>query len=294
MLFFGRRGNRARGVAPDLLLNGQVIERVSEFRFLGVWFDDKMTWKVHVQRVAASCTKALNIMRRLCDSSWGASVAALRSVYSALLRSRLDYGCIVYGWAREGVLRPLLVIHNQALRICCGAVCSSSRSAVQVEVGEKPLLLRFNQLALNYWAYLQGHDSERHPAVEVLTESWESTALRRGRCFAWDVQGLVGQSGLSRMRFCRALLFSPTPFWFYPDVVVDFHFLEEQKVGKSAVAGVGLVEARLSLVYPMYEPIYTDGSKDQQAWQSSFLVVEGMLNSVCLIICLFTRRSSWL
>ena len=37
------------------------------------------------------------------------------------------------------VVRPLELIQIQALRICCGAVCSAPRLALQVEMGEKPL-----------------------------------------------------------------------------------------------------------------------------------------------------------
>ena len=39
-------------------------------------------------------------------------------LYRSLVRSKLDYGCIVYGSARKSYLQMLDPIHNQGLRLC--------------------------------------------------------------------------------------------------------------------------------------------------------------------------------
>ena len=39
---------------------------------------------------------------------------------------------------------------NQALRICCEAIKTSPAIAAQMEMGEKPLDLRYKQLMMNY------------------------------------------------------------------------------------------------------------------------------------------------
>ena len=46
---------RRRGLDPQLKIYGQAIERVKEFRFLGVWFDEKLTWNEHISKVQAKC-----------------------------------------------------------------------------------------------------------------------------------------------------------------------------------------------------------------------------------------------
>jgi len=42
-------------------------------------------------------------------------------MYRSLIRSKLDYGSIVYSSVRGSYLRMLDPIHNQALRLCLGA-----------------------------------------------------------------------------------------------------------------------------------------------------------------------------
>ena len=45
-------------------------------------------------------------------------------IYVALVRARIDYGCVVYGSAAKTVLAELNVAQARALRLCLGAVKS--------------------------------------------------------------------------------------------------------------------------------------------------------------------------
>jgi len=56
--------------------------------------------------------KAINLLRVLANTSWGADQSTLLHLYRALIRSKLDYGCIVYGSARPSYLKMLDPIHN--------------------------------------------------------------------------------------------------------------------------------------------------------------------------------------
>lgn len=110
---------------------------------------------MHIQKIVDKCKKVLNVMRCLCGVEWGASRPALRTIYTGLIRSIFDYGCIIYGSAAKTCLSKLDVIQNQALRICCGAVKTTPVTDIQVEMGEMPLRLRRDQLALVYWGNLR-------------------------------------------------------------------------------------------------------------------------------------------
>ena len=101
-------------------------------RFWGVWFDTKLTWSEHIHKM--KCKSILNVMRCLTGPEWGAGRAALKHIYSALIRSVLDYGCIAYGSAAKSSLKKLEVVQAQALRTCCGAFETTPLSALQVEL----------------------------------------------------------------------------------------------------------------------------------------------------------------
>ncbi len=94
---------------------GQTIEQV-KVKFLGVWFDAKLTWNEHIQKIETKLQNILNVMRCLRGSEGGASRAPMKSIYIALIRSVLDYGSI-YDSAAKNLLKKLDVIQAQALRL---------------------------------------------------------------------------------------------------------------------------------------------------------------------------------
>jgi len=74
----------------------------------------------------------------------------LLHLYRSLIRSKLDYGCIVYGSARGSYLRMLDSIQNHALRLCLGAYRTSPASSLCVEAYEPSLCFRRKKLSLQY------------------------------------------------------------------------------------------------------------------------------------------------
>ena len=63
----------------------------------------------------------------------------LLMLYRAIVRSKLDYGCIVYGTASNTNLQQLDSVHNSRLRLALGAFCTSTISSLYTEANEPPL-----------------------------------------------------------------------------------------------------------------------------------------------------------
>jgi len=103
---------------PTLLLNGTPVPVVEETKLLGVVFDRKLSFIPHIKHLKDKCTKALNLLRVLAHPSWGADQEILLHLYRSLIRSKLDYGCIVYGSARGSYLRMLLILFKTVLFVC--------------------------------------------------------------------------------------------------------------------------------------------------------------------------------
>ena len=66
------------------------------------------------------------------------------------MRSVIDYCSIAYNSASISTKNKLDIIEHKALRIACGAFCSTAASALQVETGELPLDLRRSQQEIQY------------------------------------------------------------------------------------------------------------------------------------------------
>ncbi|GFX67278.1 integrase catalytic domain-containing protein [Trichonephila clavipes] len=98
-------------------------------------------------------------MAVLCQKSF--KIVSLLRVYHALILSRLDYGCAVYGSARASVLKRLDTIHHSALRICSGAFRTSPVTSLYVVCHQPPLELRRRQLCANY--FIRAMSVPSHP-----------------------------------------------------------------------------------------------------------------------------------
>ena len=124
---------------PELYLNGNRIKVVGETKFLGVTFDQKLSFIPHLKSLKSRCMKALDIIKVVAHQEWGADKSVLLNLYRSLIRSKLDYGCIVYGSARPSYLKMLNTIHHQGLRLAVGAFRTSPVESLYIEAGELPL-----------------------------------------------------------------------------------------------------------------------------------------------------------
>ena len=135
---------------PLLKLDGENIPVKDEAKFLGIIFDKKLSFKSHIMYLKRKCQKALNILRVVGHTDWGADRTTLLKLYRCLIRSKLDYGCVVYGSAKKSVLKLLDPIHHQGLRLALGAFRTSPVKSLYAEAGEPSLEHRRIKLSLNY------------------------------------------------------------------------------------------------------------------------------------------------
>jgi ribonuclease HI len=73
------------------------------------------------------------------------------NIYRAIIRSKLDYGCQVYGSASKTALKMLDPVHHQALRLATGAFRTSPCESLYVEANEPSLSDRRKMLSLQYY-----------------------------------------------------------------------------------------------------------------------------------------------
>ena len=157
-----------RGVQPDpeLYLDKTKIVVVSEFKFLGVIFDKKLSFLPHITALKKKCKKALNLLKVVAHSEWGADRKVLLRLYRSLIRSKLDYGTNVYGSARKSYLKILDSIHNEGLRLVLRAFRTSPIKSLYVEANEPSLSYRRQKLSLQYLLKLKSnHFNPTHKVV---------------------------------------------------------------------------------------------------------------------------------
>ena len=82
---------------------------------------------------------------------WGANRQLLMDIYRALIRTTIDYRCIVYGTVAQTCFQKLDRIQYIVLRTCIGVFKSTSVCVLLVDAGEMPFDIRRNKLSLAYW-----------------------------------------------------------------------------------------------------------------------------------------------
>ena len=89
------------------------IEQVSKIKYLGITFDDKLTWKPHIQQI---CSK-------LSSGSWArlksiqyVDLLTLKTVYFSFIYSHLQYCISSWGLAHANALNPLEKLHKRIIR----------------------------------------------------------------------------------------------------------------------------------------------------------------------------------
>ena len=103
----------------------------------------------------------------------------LLKLYRALIRSKIDYGCFIYGAARKSYLKSLQTIHHEGLRLVLGATYPVE--SLYSEVYEPKLKLRFTKFGLQYYSKLKSllsnpaYDCTFNPKQQNLVEQREKT-----------------------------------------------------------------------------------------------------------------------
>ncbi len=146
---FCRRRSCNRRV--DLFLNGNRITTENSAKYLGMIFDDKLRWRDHIYQLKQSCTKRLNIIRRLAHTSFGADTTSLINLYKTTIQSKLDYGVTAYQNANQSLLRSLNTIQHTALRLASGAFRTTPSISILADLGEMPLSYRQQLLSASYY-----------------------------------------------------------------------------------------------------------------------------------------------
>lgn len=193
------------------LNNGTTITSVDKIKFLGVIFDQKLTWRPHVENLRAECLQRLNLIKALANYDWGADRDSLLTVYKAIVRSKIDYGCIAYATACPTILKKIDPIHNAAMRLITGAHRTSPTASILAEAGEPPLKIRRTKLILNYTINIANQPS--HPTFKNLFEKNSNTPrLRAHSPFASFIQTLLNTTQLTIPEIATAT-YSNIPPW---------------------------------------------------------------------------------
>lgn len=119
-------------------------------KYLGIHINSRLNWSKQIDYTVAKCQKSTNILKALTTTWWGGHPDTLLNIYKAIVRSHLDYGCLLWSNISKKQSDKLNRAQHQALRICLGSMKSTPIPCILAEAAEPPLKLRRQFLARKY------------------------------------------------------------------------------------------------------------------------------------------------
>ena len=98
----------------SITLNNNVLKQVFHFTYLGIVFDDRLSWNEQIKYLILKVGKCVGMLGRLRRSLTRDSAHV---VYCSLIRPILEYCVSVWGCCGEGRKQDLEALQNRAARI---------------------------------------------------------------------------------------------------------------------------------------------------------------------------------
>ena len=110
------KSNRSKNrILPDkLVFNNSEIMRSNSIKYLGITFDEHLTFNLHIQNVCNSIKRYFKIfynIRRYLNCK------QVEILYYSLIYSQIKYGLIIYGFTTKSNMNKLQTLQNKLLKV---------------------------------------------------------------------------------------------------------------------------------------------------------------------------------
>ncbi|KXJ08826.1 putative RNA-directed DNA polymerase from transposon X-element [Exaiptasia diaphana] len=108
---FKKSGNQP----PPLRINNVELERVEEFKLLGVIVQDDLKWNSHISYIVSKASKRIHLVRECRKAHLPVEVGL--TTYTTKIRTLLDYACSIWGGLPQYLAMELQTVQDRCLRI---------------------------------------------------------------------------------------------------------------------------------------------------------------------------------
>ena len=94
----------------NIWANGNQIDEVQEFNFLGITIDQKITWTPHIRKISIKISRVIGVLRKLKHIF---PQHILRLIYNSLIHPHLIYGLTLWRFKHKRIT----ILQKKAIRI---------------------------------------------------------------------------------------------------------------------------------------------------------------------------------
>ena len=112
-MIFSRRRLDPSQINQNVQIDGTVIERKAETRFLGVIVDEKLSWASHIKAIKMKMSRFIGILHKIKHKI---PIKARVQVYHSFVQSHLNFCSLIWGFAAKTHIESLFVKQKQGIR----------------------------------------------------------------------------------------------------------------------------------------------------------------------------------
>ena len=170
-----QRSQRSQLVDSGIIWNDVPVPVVSEYCYLGLWFNDACNWSTHFDKMLDKVQRVKAGLMPIWKSRH-ISVEVKRIVLLTCIRPVVEYGSEVWFPSTARQLQQIDQVQTDIIK--CAMRCGKERpcsSAVLAEWGVKPLHMWLHQRAMEYYFRIQRMDDVRLPK-QVFSAEWRRSS----------------------------------------------------------------------------------------------------------------------
>ena len=147
-------------IAPrgSYFLGFEQLEVVNQFKYLGVDFQNNLSWKDHKIRIAKKAHSRIAVVNKAIAE--GLTTETGEKLWTAMIRPILEYGAEIWGGGRWLEAEQIM---RKVGRILLGLSRTANNEVVQGELGWWKMEGRRDFIRLKYWGKLLKMSAERLP-----------------------------------------------------------------------------------------------------------------------------------
>ena len=97
----------------SFLINQNLIKKSECVKYLGVYLDNKLSWRTHIDKICKKVSKVCGMIYKL---RYYVPLSTLKIVYFSLFHSHIQYSLLNWGRASKSILYKLKILQSKILR----------------------------------------------------------------------------------------------------------------------------------------------------------------------------------
>ena len=122
---------KQQALKPQLKMSGTALDEVESFKHLGVTISKDLSWHQHIENLATTAGKCLDILNAL---KYKLDRTTLEKLYFVFIRSKLEYANIVWDNCSKQLSDILEGVQYRAAKIISGAINRTSHNIIYKEL----------------------------------------------------------------------------------------------------------------------------------------------------------------